>query len=188
MANETVDGINCSWLYVVGTTSQPNRAKIGVASKNVLERFANLRTGDPGLYIELAFLLPDWYTESIWQEETRWHKFFADPKKEGPISKHIALGQYANAVSESTRIIFDNGKVSEWFTINPKYAACIIWEYIRDMKLSVFGTLMVMVDNGLREGPFANDHEIWAYTYDALVSEFDSDSYTGASPVPPFSL
>lgn len=188
MANETSDGINCSWLYVFGTTSDPNRAKIGVASKNVLERYANLRTGDPCLYIELAFLLPDWYTESIWKEEARWHEFFAKPNEKGHFSDHIVMGAYTKEVSNSTRILFDNGKESEWFAINPKYAALIIFEYIRDMKLSVFGTLMVMVDNGFSEGPFANDHSIWVYTSDALLCEFNPALFTGANPIPPFLL
>jgi hypothetical protein len=188
VANETADGINCSWLYVFGTTSDPNRAKIGVARKNVLERYANLRTGDPCLYIEFAFLLPDWYTERIWKEETRWHEFFANPNAKGHFSKHITLGKYTGIVSNSTRILFDNGKESEWFTINPKYAGLIIFEYIRDMKTSVFGTHMVMVDNGFREEPFANDHSIRVYTYDALLCEFDPASITGANPVLPLLL
>lgn len=188
MANETTDGINCSWLYVLGTISNPDRAKIGVARKDVLERFRSLRTGDPGLYIELAFLLPNWYTIKITEEERRWHDFFADPQKAGSISRNIVLGQNANVLSNSTRINFNNGNVSEWFTIKPKDAACIISDYIKGMKLSVFGTLMVMVDNNFLDGPFANDDRIFVYTYDALVCEFTPASYTGASRVSPFVL
>jgi hypothetical protein len=188
VANETTDGINCSWLYVLGTTSDQGRAKIGVAHKDVLERFGNLRTADPGLYIELAFLLPDWYTKKITEEETRWHNFFSDPKKKGPISRNIVLGQHTNTLSNSARIIFDNGNESEWFTIKPKDAACIITEHIKDMKLSVFGTLMVMVDNGFVDGPFANDDRIWAYTYDALLYQFKPGLYTGSSPIMPIVL
>lgn len=184
MANETTDGINCSWLYVLGTNSDPNRAKIGVARKDVLERFRSLRTGDPGLYIELAFLLPDWYTTKITNEEKRWHNFFAAPQKAGSISRNIVLGQNANALSNSTRISFNNGNVSEWFTIKPEDAASIISDYIESMKIGVFGDLMVMVDNNLSDGPFANDDTIYVYTYDALVCEFDPNC-NGTSRVLP---
>ncbi len=185
MANETSDGINCSWLYVLGTTSDPNRAKIGVASKNVLERYTNLRTGDPCLYIERAFLLPDWYTKSISKEEARWHEFFSAPTAEGYISTRIVLGAYTKVTIDSTRILFANGEESEWFKVTPKNAAQIIHDYIKDWKFSIFGNLMVMVDNGFSDGPFANDDSIFVYTHDALICEFDPGSFTGVNPVPP---
>lgn len=76
---KTNDGFSRFWLYIISSRSRPNESKIGIAKFDIIERYKNLSTAAPNLYVHAAFLLPGWYVGTIEQEEKRWHNFFSAP-------------------------------------------------------------------------------------------------------------
>ncbi|WP_057295960.1 GIY-YIG nuclease family protein [Pelomonas sp. Root1217] len=84
-----------SWLYVMASSRDYGRAKIGMTTQsNPMRRFATLRCGDPFLFLRVAFYLP--------------HDC---PVDAGALERrlHVAFGP--------SRIQFLSGGCSEWFYI-----------------------------------------------------------------------
>lgn len=85
--SEVLDG---AWIYVMMTSSDYNRFKVGRTRDNPLNRVRHLRTGDPYLALEAAYFVP---------------------------TAHGHLSRIESAIhGELTgRIAFYDGSPSEWF-------------------------------------------------------------------------
>jgi hypothetical protein len=89
------------WIYVMMTSSNYNRFKVGRTNGNPLDRAKKLRTGDPGIDLQTAYFIPALH---------------------GKLSKieaalHREFGQ---------RISFHDETTSEWFYGNAKWACVLI--------------------------------------------------------------
>lgn len=98
-----------SWVYVLGTSSDRERAKIGITKNNPMLRFSILRCADPGLYVSAAFFIPNGFPLSARKIETGIHKSLAP-----------------------SRVKFHNEGNSEWFWINASHAQQVCREYIEN--------------------------------------------------------
>lgn len=93
--------VNClggGWIYVLMTSSDYNRFKVGRTVGNPLLRLRNLRTGDPKLDLQAAYFLP---------------------RKYGQLSRI----EWSLQKEFGTPINFHDEGESEWFTGSAK-AAC----------------------------------------------------------------
>lgn len=174
----TKDGVECSWLYLIGSETRSGETKIGIAAIDVLERFKNLRTADPNLYIEAAYLLPDWYAGTIRKEEQLWHNFFSEPTVMETLAGDQHVATIENGIANSTRISFRNSNAqSEWFKVSPNAAFRFITRFIMDQKKHIsYKTNFWHIAN-LFAGPCAFDDTIWVYSEDALLFEYDNVNY-----------
>lgn len=85
------------WIYVLMTSTDYNRFKVGRTKRNPLSRVKTLRCGDPGIDIEVAFFVPASHGK-LSRVEVDLHRQFGG------------------------RILFHDESESEWFTGNPKFA------------------------------------------------------------------
>lgn len=85
------------WIYVMMTSSDYNRFKVGRTNGNPLDRAKTLRTGDPGVALEAAYFVPVLHGK-LSQIET---------------SIHCEL---------EGRIFFHDEAASEWFSGSAKWA------------------------------------------------------------------
>lgn len=120
------------WIYVLGTYSDPKRAKVGVAA-NPLTRICNLRTGDPFLYIECAILLPEWFDNSANPLEVVVHAALTSPSTvDLNIKDNSDLLRARKGIASSSCINFSNtSSPSEWFWVTPSAAKDFVIESIR---------------------------------------------------------
>lgn len=96
------NNFNGGWIYVVMTSSDYNRFKLGRTIGNPISRFKTLRTGDPRLGIEVAYFIPASFAEKLSRME-------ADLRRElGP------------------RISFHDENGSEWHRGSAKDAAQLV--------------------------------------------------------------
>ncbi|KAB8046239.1 hypothetical protein GCN78_25775 [Janthinobacterium rivuli] len=98
-----------SWLYLMGTSADYKRTKIGMTTNNPMLRFATLRCGDPHLFMHAAFYFPQSCSLQAFELEKRVHIAYS------PI-----------------RIEFHNGGLSEWFGMNCNYAEAQCQEFIEN--------------------------------------------------------
>ncbi|MFA0173183.1 GIY-YIG nuclease family protein, partial [Vibrio splendidus] len=80
---------NVGWIYIIGSSSDYSRCKIGKTINNPLKRYLNLRTADPKLHLQVAYCVP--------------HKLLS--KAEAAI--HLELEEFRQLTHEDT--------LSEWF-------------------------------------------------------------------------
>lgn len=99
--------LNGSWVYVLGTSSDRERAKIGITKNNPILRFSFLRCADPGLYICAAFFIPNGFELSAREIEKAVHHKL-----------------------RSARIKFHNDGNSEWFWHRAELAKTVCGGYI----------------------------------------------------------
>ncbi|MFJ1467737.1 GIY-YIG nuclease family protein [Massilia orientalis] len=92
------------WIYVIMTSSDYNRYKIGRTNGNPMDRVKKLRTGDPGVDLQAAYFIP---------------------------ASHGKLSQVEAALHREfePRISFHDETVSEWFRGDAK-RACEWMEYL----------------------------------------------------------
>jgi hypothetical protein len=182
------DEVKCSWIYVIGTRADKGRAKIGLTSgDNPLSRFSTLRSADPYLYIHAAFLIPTWFAMSITAAEKGWHDFFSFPFQpvSGMLDRADNIRSWMNdldparktqvqkTISKSKRIRFLIGGNSEWFTVKPRDAIFLIYEFIADTMLNLWVYYDQLTINGDNEDvPVSIDCRMLMYSYRALITEF----------------
>jgi len=98
-------GLDGGWIYVMMTSSNYNRFKLGRTKGNPLQRHKGIRTGDPGLALQAAYFIPASHGLKLSKVENALHREF------------------------EARIPFLDGALSEWFIGNPKIA-CEWIEYV----------------------------------------------------------
>lgn len=107
------DGIG--WIYIMMTPSDYNRVKIGITKNNPLLRLRELKTGDPYLAVEAAYLI---------QYGTRF------------TTRDIEV--YIHTYLDDVRIHFlaDEDRVnvpSEWFKVNSQESMLLVEEALKKM-------------------------------------------------------
>lgn len=90
------------WIYILFTSSDYKRCKIGMTKNNPVDRFKALRTGDPCLAFQVGYYIPDRF---------------------GPIASFEAA---IHAEFEDERIETYEETKSEWFKIPPKQAELFV--------------------------------------------------------------
>ncbi|ELV7509417.1 GIY-YIG nuclease family protein [Aeromonas sp. s11] len=96
-----------NWIYILITSSNYTRCKIGYTRGNVLSRYRHLLTADPGLSIHVAYHIPEHFGE-ISKIEAECHRAFQEKRM-----KNIHGGQ------------------TEWFNMDANIA-----EYLIDSMLN----------------------------------------------------
>ncbi|MFY8325828.1 GIY-YIG nuclease family protein [Pseudoalteromonas sp. ZZD1] len=89
------------WIYVLMTSSDYDRFKIGYTRNDPIKRMKHLRTGDPGIGFQVAYFVPN----SVGKARDLEKKL------------HNMLGN---------RVEFHDGGVSEWFPGDPRDAYFIV--------------------------------------------------------------
>ena len=109
MSNELAGG----WIYVLMTSSDYNRFKVGRTIGNPLDRAKRLRTGDPGIALEAAYFVPN---------------------------SHGKLSQMEAAVHREFpgRITFHDETISEWFPGSAQWACEWIESVFADSLSSMY--------------------------------------------------
>lgn len=111
MASELKGG----WIYVMMTSSDYNRFKVGRTNGNPLDRAKKLRTGDPGIALLAAYFVPASH-ENLPQIEAAIHHEFGG------------------------RISFHDEGISEWFHGSARWAC----EWIESMFEGWYGPIASM--------------------------------------------
>ncbi|RYF49443.1 MAG: hypothetical protein EOO38_07890 [Cytophagaceae bacterium] len=155
-----------------------------MAKLDLMERYKNLSTADPNLYVHGAFLLPSWYVEAtIHKQEKMWHDFFAAPKpliSYGDFFHETVTFHPPPEISCSKKIPKLYGGDSEWFAVQPEAAYQFIYKYIQAAKSNrAVGSNIDVIQCMDPSVKFVFDEKIFVYNQDALFWKFDKKYYKG---------
>lgn len=107
------------WIYIMMTPSDYNRVKIGITKNNPLLRLRDLKTGDPYLAIEAAYLIQNDTNFTTKVIESFIHSYFADVR--------------IHFLDDEDRI----NVPSEWFTMDPQQSSYLVEEALKKMGFTI---------------------------------------------------
>ncbi len=100
------------WIYIMGTSSDYDRCKIGKTKNNPLKRYDALRTADPKLYLSVAYCVP---LELLSKVETTIH---AELDEFRMLNHEDGLTEWFSLIPEKAQYLIDD-HFGEWFSKEP---------------------------------------------------------------------